>query len=78
MLFYSGYNANLYKSESWKKIVSLLHKMKMKRFKIRKKVAGAGVNSIIVIPKLLRGDLPKGTIVELDIKVLEEAWRERK
>jgi len=41
-----------------------------KQFTIRKKIAGAGVNSIIVIPKLLRGDLPKGTIVELNIKIL--------
>ena len=47
-----------------------------KTFTIRKKVAGAGVNSIIVIPKLLQGDLPKGTIVELNIKVLEEVENE--
>jgi len=43
-----------------------------KEFTIRKKVAGAGSNSIIVIPKLLQGDLPKGTVVELNIKVLSE------
>ena len=42
-----------------------------KQFTIRKKIAGAGVNSIIVIPKLLQKDLPKGTIVELHIKVIE-------
>ena len=46
--------------------------MEQKQFTIRKKVAGAGVNSIIVIPKLLQGDLPKGTIVELNIRVLSE------
>lgn len=45
--------------------------MKNKEFVIRKKIDG--VNSIIVIPKLLQGDLSKGTIVELNIKVLEEA-----
>ena len=47
--------------------------MENKEFTIRKKVAGAGANSIIVIPKLLQQDLPKGTIVELNIKVLKEA-----
>ncbi len=44
--------------------------MEQKQFTIRKKIAGAGSNSIIIIPKLLQGDLPKGTIVELNIKVL--------
>jgi len=43
-----------------------------KQFNIRKKIAKHGCNSIIVIPKLLQGDLPRGTIVELNIKVLEE------
>ncbi len=43
-----------------------------KQFTIRKKIAGAGANSIIIIPKLLQNDLPKGTIVELSIKVLED------
>jgi len=46
------------------------NKVKQKQFTIRKKIAGAGVNSIIVIPKLLQDDLPKGTIVELNIKVI--------
>ncbi|MBU2577039.1 MAG: hypothetical protein KKF50_04925 [Nanoarchaeota archaeon] len=46
--------------------------MGQKQFTIRKKVAGAGANSIIVIPKLLQGDLPKGTIVDIDIKIVEE------
>ena len=44
-----------------------------KQFTIRKRIAKHGVNSIIVIPKLLQGDLPRGTIVELNIKILEEA-----
>ncbi len=44
---------------------------KQKTFTIRKKIAGAGCNSIIVIPKLLQEDLPKGTIVDIEIKVLE-------
>ena len=43
-----------------------------KQFNIRKRIAKHGSNSIIVIPKLLQGDLPRGTIVELNIKVLEE------
>lgn len=49
-----------------------------KQFNIRKKIASAGANSIIVIPKLLQGDLPRGTVVELNIKVLEEAEVEGK
>jgi hypothetical protein len=44
-----------------------------KQFTIRKKIAKHGCNSIIVIPKLLQGDLPPKTIVEIHIKVLEEA-----
>lgn len=44
-----------------------------KQFTIRKKIAGAGSNSIIVIPKLLQGDLPKGTIVDIQIKIIKEA-----
>jgi len=44
-----------------------------KQFTIRKKIAGAGTNSIIVIPKLLQGDLPKGTVVDIQINVVEEA-----
>ena len=47
-----------------------------KQFNIRKKVAGAGANSIIVIPKLLQNDLPKGTIVDIQINVIEEAQAE--
>lgn len=43
-----------------------------KQFNIRKKIAKHGCNSIIVIPKLLQGELPPKTIVEINIKVLEE------
>ncbi len=43
-----------------------------KQFTIRKKIAKHGENSIIVIPKLLRGELKPKTIVEINIKVLEE------
>ena len=44
-----------------------------KEFTIRKKIAKHGENSIIVIPKLLRDELKPSTIVELTIKILEEA-----
>ncbi len=43
-----------------------------KEFTIRKKIAKHGKNSIIVIPKLLQQDLKPRTIVELNIKILEE------
>ena len=48
---------------------------KNKQFNIRKKIASAGINSIIVIPKLLQEDLPRGTIVDIQINVVEEAER---
>ena len=44
----------------------------VKEYTIRKKIAKHGENSIIVIPKLLRGELRPKTIVEINIKVLEE------
>ena len=47
-----------------------------KQFNIRKKIAKHGCNSIIVIPKLLRGELPPKTIVEISIIVLEEAKKQ--
>jgi hypothetical protein len=47
--------------------------MKKKEYTIRKKIASQGTNSIIVIPKLLKEELKPKTIVELNIKVLEEA-----
>ena len=43
-----------------------------KQFTIRKKIAKHGENSIIVIPKLLRGELKPKTIVEINIRVIEE------
>ena len=59
-----------------KELKRLKLKFKMaeiKEFNIRKKIAKHGSNTIIVIPKLLQEDLPRGTIVELNIKVLESA-----
>ena len=44
-----------------------------KEFTIRKKIAKHGENSIIIIPKLLRGELKPRTIIELHIKKLEGA-----
>ena len=43
-----------------------------KEYTIRKKIAKHGDNSIIIIPKLLKEDLKPKTIVEVNIKVLEE------
>jgi hypothetical protein len=45
---------------------------KNRQFTIRKKIASQGENSIIVIPKLLRNELKPKTIVEINIRVLEE------
>ncbi|MDP4039420.1 MAG: hypothetical protein Q8P57_02470 [Candidatus Pacearchaeota archaeon] len=47
-----------------------------KEYNLRKKIAKHGENSIIVIPKLLRGELKPKTIVEINIKILEEAKEE--
>ena len=44
-----------------------------KQFNIRKKIAKHGINSIIVIPKLIQDDLPRGTIVDIQINVIREA-----
>ncbi len=44
-----------------------------REYTIRKKIAKHGDNSIIVIPKLFRDELKPKTIVEINIKVLEEA-----
>jgi hypothetical protein len=43
-----------------------------KTFNIRKRIAKHGTNSIIVIPKLLQDDLPRGTIVDVQIKIIED------
>jgi len=45
---------------------------KPKVFTITKKIAKHGRQAIIVIPKLLQNILKPNTIVELQIKVLEE------
>lgn len=47
--------------------------MKNKEFAVRKRIAKYEENSIIVIPKLLKDELKPQTIVELNIKVLEES-----
>jgi len=43
-----------------------------KQFNIRKKIAKHGTNSIIVIPKLLQGELRPKMIVDIQIKVVED------
>jgi hypothetical protein len=52
---------------------SLAKMAPQKQFTLRKKIAKHGLNSIIVIPKLLQGDLPPKTIVDISIRVIEEA-----
>jgi len=48
-----------------------LHKMaENKQFTITKKIAKHGPNSIIVIPKVLQGELRPKMVVEINIKVL--------
>jgi len=44
----------------------------IKQFNIRKKIAKHGTNSIIVIPKLLQGDLKPKMIVDIQIRIVEE------
>tara|TARA_Y100000310_G_scaffold263261_1_gene273378 strand:+ start:13822 stop:13971 length:150 start_codon:yes stop_codon:yes gene_type:complete len=46
--------------------------VKQKTFNIRKKIAKHGCNSIIVIPKLLQGELKPKTIIDIEIKVIRE------
>ncbi|MGV8152231.1 MAG: hypothetical protein ACP5OG_04050 [Candidatus Nanoarchaeia archaeon] len=43
-----------------------------KVFNIRKKIASAGSNNIIVIPKILQNDLKKGSVVDIRITVLQD------
>lgn len=43
-----------------------------KNFRITKKIAKHGSQSIIVIPRILEDKLKPGTIVELNIDVLED------
>ena len=47
-------------------------KVVQKEYNIRKRIAKHGENSIIVIPKLLRGELKPSTIVELNIRIVQE------
>jgi len=49
----------------------------LKQFNIRKKIAKHGCNSIIVIPKLLQGELKPKTIVDLEIKIVEGVENEQ-
>jgi hypothetical protein len=49
-----------------------------KQFNIRKKIAKHGENSIIVIPKLLQGELRPKMIVDIEIKIVEENLEEEK
>lgn len=43
-----------------------------KKYTITKKIAKHGNQSIIVIPRILEASLKPGTIVQLDINVLDE------
>jgi len=43
-----------------------------KKYTITKKIAKHGSQSIIVIPRILENSLKPGTIVQLDINILEE------
>jgi len=43
-----------------------------KQFNIRKKIAKHGTNSIIVIPKLLQGELKPKMIVDIQIRVVDD------
>jgi hypothetical protein len=43
-----------------------------KKYTITKKIAKHGSQSIIVIPRILENSLKPGTIVQLDINILDE------
>lgn len=49
-----------------------------KQFAITKKIAKHGSQSIIVIPRILESQLKPGTIVELNINIINEETEERK
>jgi hypothetical protein len=49
-----------------------------KTFRITKRIAKHGNQSIIVVPKMLESALRPGTIVELQIDVLNNILEERK
>lgn len=46
--------------------------METKAYVITKKIAKHGKQAIIVIPRLLEEKLKPGTVVELNIKIMEE------
>jgi hypothetical protein len=46
---------------------------KTKTYTLRKRIAKHGTNSIIVIPKLLQNELSPSTIVDIEIKVVQDA-----
>ena len=46
-----------------------------KKYTITKKIAKHGSQAIIVVPRILEQKLKPGTIVELNIDVLEEAGK---
>jgi len=50
--------------------------MTPKQFNIRKKIAKHGTNSVIVIPKLLQGELRPKMIVDIQIKIIEDDGEE--
>ena len=47
-----------------------------KNFKLIKKIAKHGSQSIIVIPRMLEEHLKPGTIVELNLNILHEGFSE--
>ena len=47
-----------------------------KQFNLRKRIAKHGANSIIVIPKLFQNELKSGTIVDIEIKIVDGAESE--
>lgn len=48
------------------------NQIKKRKFTITKKIAKHGSQAIVVIPRILESHLPVGTIVELNISILEE------
>lgn len=49
-----------------------------KKFIIVKKIAKHGNQAIIVIPRVLESMLPPGTVAQLTIDVLKNAWKKEK
>ncbi len=42
-----------------------------KQFTITKRIAKHGKQAIVVIPKMLEGELPPGTVVKITLDILE-------